>query len=255
MHPDPESDLKALQWALRRGLRKGGPDSSFAVAAMQRVADALKQQRRYAEEILLRQQILAALRKNLGEDDDLVLHAELSLGICLCRLQRFDEAQPSLTQVAADMEVRLGPDDPNRLTAIRWIAHIMKSDGRLEEARSMEEQVVVRYEMRGNGESEQALAAFTNLADINNHLDHVDEAVRIYRHVLDVRGRTLGPDDPKTLASLQDLASVLYMNRRDLPEAKVMARSLIEKRTRLLGADDENTVKALGLLDSIEALE
>ena len=153
------------------------------------------------------------------------------------------------------MEDGLGPDDANTLTAIGWLGHAEKSLGRLEEARSMQEKVVARYEVRGDGQSSKALTAFGNLADTLEKLDEVDEALRIYRHLLDVRSRTLGPDDPKTLDSLQNLAMVLYTNRRDLPEAKVMARSLIEKRTRSLGMDDKKTLRAHDLLDAIEALE
>ena len=50
MGPEPDELLKASQWALRRGLRKGGPDSYYAVARMIGVADALEQQGRYDEE-------------------------------------------------------------------------------------------------------------------------------------------------------------------------------------------------------------
>jgi tetratricopeptide (TPR) repeat protein len=223
----PESDevLEASQWALRRGLRKGGPESYYAVAKMIGVADALEQQGHHDEELILRQQIVTTNRRNLGEHDELVMHAELNLGICLCRLQRFEEARVTLTQVAPEMEDRFGPDDPNSLTAIGWLGHVEKSLGHLEEARSMQEKVVARYEMRGDGESIRALTAFGNLADTLEKLGEVDEAVRIYRHLLDVRSRTLGPDDSKTLDSLQNLAIALYMNRLDLPDAKVMAAS------------------------------
>jgi len=255
MGPESDEILKASQWALRRGLRKGGPESYYSVAKMIGVADALEQQGHYDEELILRQQIMTTNRRNLGEHDELVMHAELNLGICLCRLQRFEEARVTLTQVAPKMEDRLDPNDPNWLTAIGWLGHVEKSLGHLEEARSMQEKVVARYEVRGDGESIQALTAFGNLADTLEKLDEVDAAVRIYRHLLEVRSRTLGPDDPKTLDALQNLAIVLYMNRLDLPEAKVMARSLIEKRTRLLGTDDKKTMTAHDLLDAIEALD
>jgi hypothetical protein len=72
------------------------------------VADQLKRQVRYAEELLLRQQIVQALDRNLGPQDENALRAELQLGMCIVNLDREEDAEPFLTHVAAESEYSSG---------------------------------------------------------------------------------------------------------------------------------------------------
>jgi hypothetical protein len=82
-------------------------------------------------------------------------------------------------------------------------------------------------------------------------LHELEEAIRLYRHILDVRVRTVGVDDPETLDTLESLARVL-IRADQLAEARVLATSLLEQRTRVLGAEHSDTSGARELLASIE---
>jgi hypothetical protein len=83
-------------------------------------------------------------------------------------------------------------------------------------------------------------------------LHEFEEADPLFRHVLDVRGRTRGPDDPGTLEALELLIRVL-MRTDGLAEAKIMATSLVERRTKVLGQEHADTLTARELLDSIDS--
>jgi hypothetical protein len=248
----PELQLKQAQDVLSWAIRKRGADSPFTVKAMNEVANQLARQARTTEEAVLRWQIIDALRTNLGPEDEATLNAEWKLATCLTSLDRPEDADPLLTHVVAGKALALGNDDPETLAARAWSATVAKKLGRLPEARLQQEQVVAGYELQGLAESDQGILAALNLASTLTALHDFDGASRLLRHVLDLRSRTLGSDDPRTLDVLEALASVSFMNK-NVPEATVMARNLVEKRARVLGDDAEETIKSRAFLASIEA--
>jgi len=99
---------------------------------------------------------------------------------------------------------------------VAWNASAAKKLGKLDEARRMQEQVVMAYERRDESESAQAQLAALNLASTLSDLRQFDEAVRLVRHVVDVRTRTFGPEDPRTLDACQALASMTSAQRHDV---------------------------------------
>src|ERR1700728_2366183 len=108
----PDEELKQSQEVLRWSLRKRGPDSPFSVKAMNEVANQLAKQGRVAEEVVLREQIVAGLRNNVGPEHDFTLNAEWNLAMCLTTLERPEDAEPLLAHVVAGRAVALGQDDP-----------------------------------------------------------------------------------------------------------------------------------------------
>jgi hypothetical protein len=85
------------------------------------------------------------------------------------------------------------------------------------------------------------------------NLEKMDEAVPLLRHVLDVRIRRLGPDDPETMSTLHLLASVLA-RAKQFHEARLLARSLVEQRTNMFGEEHPDTAEAREFLATIESL-
>jgi hypothetical protein len=89
-----------------------------------------------------------------------------------------------------------------------WSASVAKRLGRLGEARGLQEKVVHGYEARGEGETDQGLSALLNLASTLTELDQPEDARHLVHTVLQVRQRSLGPDDPKTQEVQRVLASI-----------------------------------------------
>jgi hypothetical protein len=171
---------------------------------------------------VLREQIVSALARTLGPEDDSTLNAEWKLAMCLATLDRPEEAGPLLAHVVAGRTLALGPDDPETLSAMAWSATVARRNGRLEEARTLQEQVVAGYESNGTQESPHGLQATLNLASTLIELGQLDESTGPLRVVLDARRRILGDEDPKTQDVLSVLASVLAQSGRDL-EARALA--------------------------------
>jgi hypothetical protein len=204
---NPDVALKESQQILKWSLRKTGPNSSFTIKAMNEVANQFARQHRVPEEIGIRETIVEALRRNVGTDDEATLGAELKLATCLIALARTEEADPLLVHVVAERSVIFGEEDPRTLAAMAWRATVMKKLGRLAEARALQDRIVNGYEAGDQRESTQALTAVLNLVSTLSELDELDAARRLLRGVLDVRTRTLGSDDPKTLEVLHLLTS------------------------------------------------
>jgi tetratricopeptide (TPR) repeat protein len=251
MDLSPEAALRAAQSALRFHLRKGGPDAPATTTAMVQGADQLKRQERYAEELLLREQIVGNLRRNLGLEHENTLRAEAHLGRCLLDLDRAEDAEPLLAHVLAESTHSPGTMSPDTCDAILCLAVVHRKSGRLDEARQLLEQVLSEYAQHGLAEGTAAMDVSWLLAAILFKLEDLEEATLLYRHILDVRGRTLGPDDPETLESLELLIRIL-VRTENLAEARVMAFSLVEKRTQILGEEDAETTSARELLASLD---
>jgi DNA-binding ferritin-like protein len=250
--PDPQLELQQSQDVLKWALRKHAPDSSFAIKAMIDVADQLARHDRVAEELVLREQAVTGLRHSLGPEHSSTINAEWKLATCLTVLERPEGAEPLLAHVVAAKALALGEHDPETLAAMAWRASVAKQLGRVHDARDLQEEVVAGYERRGDGESAQAMMAALNLASTLTELDELAASAVLLRHVLQVRSRTLGPDDPRTLDVLHVLASVLFESGH-VSEARSVADDVVERRSRVLGLAAEETVQSLELLASIDA--
>jgi eukaryotic-like serine/threonine-protein kinase len=199
MAQDPQQMLQQAQDVLAWSLRKNGPESPFSIKAMVEVANQLSSQGRAAEEVVLREQVVVALRHTARVDDQATVNAEMHLAVCLVRLERWEEAESLLAHVVARRELTLGPDAPETLVAMAWSATAAKKLGKLHEARIVQTRIVHGYESGGSAESAQATSAAVNLASTLMELGETQEAARLLRRVLEVRQRTLGPDDPGAL--------------------------------------------------------
>jgi tetratricopeptide (TPR) repeat protein len=221
-----------------------------AVNSMLAVADELKRQERCAEELILRQQIVEALRRNLGLDNYDTVKSEARLGTCLLDLDRAGDAEPFLTHVVAEIEKFPGTMSQETFDAITRMAVVRQDAGRSEEACELLELALSEFVLQGQGECTPAMEVSVLLGAILFKLDELEEATLLNRHILDVRARTLGPDDPQTLESLEFLIRVLKRTNQ-LAEARVMAISLLERRTKMLGAGHADTAAAQELSDSL----
>ncbi len=242
---------EVLEWALRRE----GPNSPFSIRAMVDVADQLARQQRGAEESVLRERVVAALRSTAGPEHESTINAELQLARCLSDLGQPEAARPLLAHVVAGRTLALGPEAPETLTALAWSATVAKKMGALRDARELQEQVVAGYEAAGvSGDDVRATLAGLNLASTLAELGDLDDATRLLRDMLDARGRANGPDDPRTMEVLEALTTVTLRAGRTA-EAKLLAGSLVERRTRADGGDSDGTARARALLARVESAQ
>jgi tetratricopeptide (TPR) repeat protein len=251
MEPTPEEALAQSRDVLAWSLKKNGPDSSFTIKAMVEVANQLEAQDLRADEVALRQQVMAALARTLGPEDEATLKAELQLALALIAIGRSEDAVAPLHHVVETRASTFGPDAPETLLAMAWSANVAKEQGRLADACDLQRRIVSGYALAGTEESAQAMTATLNLASTLADLDQSDEAADLLGRVLEVRRRTLGPDDPKSLEVLEHLVPALVAAGR-VASARDMAVALVAWRTAASGPEAAETVRARALLAQVD---
>lgn len=100
----PEFRLDYMEDSLATVIRKFGPDSGPAARGRASVANQLESMGRLAEARLLREEALAAHRRNVGDDDEQTLVAEGWLAVNLVKSGLREEAKAHFSHV---YEVRL----------------------------------------------------------------------------------------------------------------------------------------------------
>ena len=92
---------------------------------------------------------------------------------------------------------------------MEWLGCTLRYLGDLPESRRLLEEAVEGYTRQGAGETEDCMKAMSHLATTLTQLELVPEACELRRRIVEVRNRTLGADDPRTLSSLENLATTL----------------------------------------------
>lgn len=251
MELDPDSALQAAQATLEWSIRHRGPDSSMAIKAKSEVAHRLERLGRYNEAVELRADVVAQLQLQMGTEHLSTLAAEGFHAFDLDRLGRHLEARRVFEHVLAGRTDALGADDPLTLLAMEWLGCNLRRLGDLDESRRLLVNAVDRYERLGAGQTEECVKTRSHLATTQFEMGEFREACEQRRRIVSVRTGTLGPDDPSTLSSLENLASTLqWLDEFD--EAKVIYQSLLAKRIRMLGTDHPETERTRGILSALE---
>ena len=76
------------------------------------------------------------------------------------------------------------------------------------------------------------------------------KALPIYEDVLEQWRKQLGPEHPRTLTVMSNIA-VLHLGEHDFAGAETLAKQVLEIRTRVLGAEHSNTLESRTILGSI----
>ena len=182
-----------------------------------------------------------------------------------------DQAQRAIVigePLIADTERALGPDDPDTLAARNNLANAYQTAGRIDEAIVLHEQVVEGRERTLGPDHPQTVQSRQNLAAAYRAAGRTDGAatyeqsptdpeavapqeqvlvgpgaVVLHEQVLADRERTLGPDDPDTLAARNNLA-VAYQTAGRIDEAIALHEQALADRERVLGPDHPGTLNS-----------
>jgi hypothetical protein len=126
---DPEKSLVEAEDVLAMIIRLRGSDSEQAGVGRAEVAQRLESLSRFDEARLLREEILAADRRNLGDDHANTLSAEASLALNLVHAGLRPEAMPIFKHIRDVRLATLGPGDPETIWATSWIDGLTREFG------------------------------------------------------------------------------------------------------------------------------
>lgn len=133
---------------------------------------------------------------------------------------------------------------------MEWIGCTQRNLGNLEESERLLVDAVRRYTLIGAGDSDACMKTTAHLATTLFELQRLREASHLQRHIVEVRSRMLGRDDPATLGSLRNLAVTLW-SLGDTDEAREVAASVLDRSQRLYDQDDPRIQQAKELMNGL----
>ena len=179
----------------------------------------------------------AALRQTIGDT-----YRELGL---------YSESERQLNRALEVRRKALGAAHRDTLHTMGRLAETYQSEGKYAAAETLLQNLLELERRDGRQESREAMDATHSLASIAvlNRADYKGAEDR-YRQLLDMQKRVLGENDLSTLATMNDLASVLGREGK-AAQAEELYRKVVELKRRALGEDHPSTLismNGLGVL-------
>ncbi|KAL8856213.1 MAG: hypothetical protein Q9178_007178 [Gyalolechia marmorata] len=150
-----------------------------------------------------------------------------------------------------------GEEHPKTISAMNNLANTLSDQGRLDEAASMQQEVLEKLRGILGHKHPDTILAINNLANtlhdqgsLANTLHdqgRLDEAASMQQKVLEKLRRILGDNHPSTIIAMSNLASTLRIQGQ-LDETASMQQKVLEKLRRILGDEHPKTILAIGSL-------
>ena len=186
--------------------------------------------------------LLESLIRRHGAQDERALKVRANLAWTCRELELFERAEEHcqfLLRSAEDLGIELAPTAPSwRSQAQIVLARLCYSQGRLEESRRLDEELVAVLEDSEN--RDQLLACKANLATTLWKLEELDAARKLEEEVVEACSKVYGAEHPRTIQAGQNLLWTLWEQRdeeevaRRLPKLKSQAESAVDPRNQLL---------------------
>lgn len=136
---------------------------------------------------------------------------------------------------------RLDPDDPAMLSSANGLAMILRALGKYQEARSLDEDTLIRRRRVLGEDHPSTLGSANNLAYDLRALGEYQRARTLDQDTYDRKRRTLGEDSPDTLGSANNLAVSLHASGEP-DKARSLNVDTLARRRRVLGDDHPDTL-------------
>ncbi|KAG9760559.1 phospholipase, patatin family protein, partial [Aureobasidium melanogenum] len=225
-----------------------GPDHHLTLATLSGLSGVCYKNGKVFKAKELDERVAMGIDKTMFED----FHP--SYGIAERRIHLFErqgklaEAVGLAEGVVRENEERLGPEHPDSINACFTLAGLYAQDNKLQEAKALCEQLVLRSETSLHLHDWLALKIMEFLASIyTNNFNMLSEAEELFKRVTARREERLGPDHSSTLASVYNLGSLYRVQGDKIREVEMRERVFIACRNTL-GTEHERTLEAARLL-------
>jgi tetratricopeptide (TPR) repeat protein len=132
-------------------------------------------------------------------------------------------------------------DGKERLDLARKYARALYTDGRYEEAKELQVQVMQTRKRVLGDEHPDTLTSMNDLVSTYWKQGRWKKAEELQVQVIQTEKRVLGDEHPDTLGSITNLVST-YMNQERLKEAEELAVQVIQTQKRVLGDEHPDTI-------------
>ena len=236
-------DRSFCEYALDDHIRRYGPDDRRTLIIRWRYARALHEMHdteAAAEQLAI---AVAALERQVGEDDPMLWRLRLWHGIYLCFLNRFEEAEAILGPASAAGYGVPMVVEQEVLRAREDYAYVLYRLDRLTEAEAELAHVVDRLTCTRGAEDTATLRARMFYAEFLRVLGRGDESAAEYRALTEANERARRPDTRDTLHVRERYAVALYYDGR-YRQAETEFAELVRRCLVTYGAEDEHTGRA-----------
>ena len=138
----------------------------------------------------------------------------------------------------------LGPEHPDTLRAMSFMAGGLYFEGKFKEAQALAEQTLALQQRVLGPEHRDTLVTMDHLSGALERLGKPAESAKLLEEALAISRRTLGVDSPDTLKFLQGLGNAYWSLGRPA-EMEVLLRQLLEQRQRVLGREHPDTLNTM----------
>lgn len=191
----------------------------------------------------IQERALALWMEHVGEEARETLLANVNQAVLVAGLGRIDEASAIASPTAQTAKMVFGNDHEVAISADEVRANLMRHQGDFQPAEAMYRSVRDRWAALQGEAGPDALRSSVMLATVLASQDKLDEAESLVRRALEIRERTLEPDDPQIFFAHHELGSVLFkLDRRE--EAEQEVRTAVQGLRIALGSRHPQTMTA-----------
>jgi tetratricopeptide (TPR) repeat protein len=199
------------------------PDGSLELATtLSALAQIKFQARAYEEAESLFRRVIPLREAALGPEHPLVVSAMNNLAAVFVSRDALSEAEPILERAVAATRKRLQAAQFDLTANINNLVRLYVKRGDFARAEPLILQLLLMKRPLGPAHPDVA-AILVSLAKIRNAMGRTDDAERILRRVLAARERALPSDDPRLIATREDIAR-LRQTAPPIPLAPVAAK-------------------------------
>jgi serine/threonine protein kinase len=204
----------------------------------------------YERALELQQAGMQVLQQLHGTDHPDTLKATENVAITYWYLQRFDQAESLLRQVADGRTALYGTDHSDTLNAMYNLAILMRALGRYEEGESLYRTVLESRRRLLGDEHLHTLSTMTSLANLLTSVGQFAEAEQLQAEALSTVERAHGADHPTATAIRNNLA-VVYKTLERMDDALRLYRDNLEVQRRVLGDEHDETLRTINSIGEI----
>ena len=190
------------------------------------------------------------IQKELGAQPEIEVPLLRTLGNVYRNLGAYAPAHELLEEAVKQSQAVNGPNTRPTLETEKALAWLLFQEGRDEEARVMQEELLVRTRTALGNDDPETLGQMNNLGIIDFNMGRNKEAEAILREAVEGRRRVSGVDHPQTLVAMDNLAHA-YRGLSRYKEAESLCREAFEAEKRILGPDHTETLMSMDNLAAI----
>jgi len=195
------------------------------------------------------------IEKELGGQPKLEANLLTTIGEVYRAIAVYDKAEAKHRQALTIRTHMFGEQNADVATSMDLLGVVLLEQTKLTNAESLlQKSLDIRKRLLGPEDPDVA-TSLSNLGVLRQYQSRYQEAEVLSRQALEMRQKLLGKDDLAVAESLLCVASILYYQRKDLPQAEEMNLKALAIRTNAFGPKHPDLGACLNNLSTVYMLE